>query len=83
MKHILKFQINRSGASKVPTDFIDFFKKIVYFPSLGAFRNFDFFIIYKFTKKWVKNPPKDGKYTIFSKKSMKSVGTFVAPLRLI
>ena len=37
MKHILKFQINQSGATNVPTDFIDFFEKMVYFPSLGAF----------------------------------------------
>ena len=36
MKHILKFQINRIGDTKVPTDFIDFFEKMVYFPSLGA-----------------------------------------------
>jgi len=35
--HILEFQIGRSGDTGVPADFIDFFEKMVYFPSLGAF----------------------------------------------
>jgi len=37
MKHILEFQIGRSGDAGVPADFMDFFWKLVCFPSLGAF----------------------------------------------